>query len=55
LATVGRGKFVIPLLRALAETEWSKEVARPVFERFRNRHHPLTVVNLERVLVQAGE
>lgn len=55
LATVGRGKFVIPLLRALAETEWSKEVARPVFERVRNRHHPLTVVNLERVLVQAGE
>ncbi len=54
LATVGRGKFVVPLLRALAETEWSREIARPIFERVRNRHHPLTVANLERVLVQAG-
>jgi leukotriene-A4 hydrolase len=54
LETIGRGKFVVPLMRALAETEWSKAVARPIFERVRNRHHPLTVANLERVLVKAG-
>ena len=54
LATVGRGKFVILLLRALAETAWSKELARPIFERVRKRHHPLTVLNLERELTKAG-
>jgi hypothetical protein len=46
---VGRHAFLAPLIQSMAETPWSKDLARPVFERVRRLHHPITVANVESV------
>ena len=53
-ATVGRYAFHEPVFRALAAEDWSRPLARPLLERWRHRHHALTVTAIERILTQAG-
>ena len=54
LTHVGRGLFVRALYRALANSAWSREQARPLFERLKSRYHPIVQVGTERVLAAAG-
>ncbi len=51
---VGRGIFLRPIVQAMAETAWSRDLIRPIVERYRDCHHPLTVRLLERILTEAG-
>jgi aminopeptidase N len=51
---VGRLLFLIPIYRALAKAEWSRGLARGVFENSRNRHHPITVSALDKILREEG-
>jgi aminopeptidase N len=50
----GRMLYVLPVARAMAETEWSRSYIRPLFERVRNRHHQITVRAIEGILKRAG-
>jgi aminopeptidase N len=54
VAKVGRGLYLGRMFRALVETEWSQDLARPMFERYRDRHHPITVVIIEQILSRQG-
>ena len=54
MGTVGRMLYVFPIFRAMIETDWSKGLARPLFERVRDRHHPITVKGTEGMLMKAG-
>jgi leukotriene-A4 hydrolase len=51
---VGRGIFLRPIVQAMAETAWSRDLVRPIVERYRDCYHPLTVRLLERILTEAG-
>ena len=53
-ASVGRYMFHEPVFRALSGEAWSRPLARPLFERWRHRHHAHTVGAIERILAQAG-
>jgi hypothetical protein len=46
--------FILRIFRAMIETEWSRDLARPLFERVRARHHQITVHAMEALLKQAG-
>lgn len=50
LSSVGRMLYLKPVYRALAETEWSRQHARDLFERYRGTYHPIAVGALERIL-----
>lgn len=54
MGTVGRMLYVLPIFRAMIETDWSKGLARPLFERVRDRHHPITIKAIEGALAKAG-
>jgi hypothetical protein len=54
VTTVGRIVIIRPVFLALVETEWSRPRARPLFDRVRDRHHPITVLLLEQVLKDHG-
>jgi hypothetical protein len=54
MGTVGRMLYVMPIFRAMIETDWSKGLARPLFERVRDRHHPITIKAMEGALAKAG-
>lgn len=54
LETIGISARVVRVYRALAETKWSQELARLLFERFRERYHPIAIANIERALTEAG-
>jgi aminopeptidase N len=54
IGTVGRVFIIRPVFQALAETEWSRPSARPLLERVRARHHPISVAQMEQVLASAG-
>jgi leukotriene-A4 hydrolase len=54
VATVGRGVIIVPVFQAIAQTAWSRSIARPLFERVRTRHHPIAVSNLAQVLEKEG-
>ena len=51
---VGRHAFLTPLFRGMTETDWTRRLARPMFESVRPRHHPITVAAVEDVLKGAG-
>jgi len=42
------------VFRTLAETGWSRPLARPLFERVRRRHHPITEGLVDRMLRELG-
>ena len=47
---IGRMLYVLPILRAMIETDWSRGKVRPLFELVRNRHHQITVNAIEGLL-----
>jgi hypothetical protein len=51
---VGRGFLLRPVVEAMADTAWSRELIRPLLDRYRTCHHPLTVRLFDRILSQAG-
>ena len=54
LGTVGRMLYILPIVRAMIETEWSRDFVRPLFERVRDRHHQITIHAMEVLLKKAG-
>jgi hypothetical protein len=54
MGTIGRMLYVLPIVRIMLETDWSREHIRPLFERVRDRHHQITVHAIEGLLRNAG-
>ena len=54
MARIGRMLYVLPIVRAMIETDWSRDKIRPLFERVRDRHHQITVRAIEGLLKKAG-
>ena len=52
--TVGNEYQLKRVFRCLAEADWSRPMARPLFERVRHRHHPITETIVDRTLVGLG-
>lgn len=50
---IGRMLYIMPVMRAMVGTEWSRDRARPLLERVRQKHHPVTVAAIERLLKKA--
>ncbi len=50
LTSQGRMKFVVPLYRALGESEWGRPMAERIFRTARPTYHPLTVAAIEQAL-----
>lgn len=53
-ARIGRMLYVLPVIRTIAATEWSRGRARGLVERVRAKHHPVTASTMERMLAAAG-
>ena len=51
---IGRMLYVLPVIRTLAATEWSRGRARGLVERVKGKHHPVTASTMERMLAGAG-
>ena len=51
---IGRMLYILPVFRALIQTDWSRGHARPLFERVKSRHHQITANGIERMLGRAG-
>jgi len=45
---------ILRLFRLMVKTDWTRDIARPLFERYRERHHPATVSRLDSILAKAG-
>ncbi len=54
MGKIGRMLYVLPIVRAMIETDWSRRHIRPLFERVRDRHHQITVNAIEGLLKRAG-
>jgi leukotriene-A4 hydrolase len=54
LEKIGRMLYILPIVRAMIETDWARERIRPLFERVRDRHHQITVHAMEGLLKRAG-
>jgi leukotriene-A4 hydrolase len=54
MGKIGRMIYILPIMRAMIETDWSRGHARPLFERVRGRHHQITVNAIESLLKKAG-
>ncbi|MEM7282167.1 MAG: leukotriene A4 hydrolase C-terminal domain-containing protein, partial [Pseudomonadota bacterium] len=50
LVRIGRRKLILPLYRALAESEAGKETARVIYEKARDGYHPLAVQSVDQIL-----
>ncbi|HSG43269.1 MAG TPA: leukotriene A4 hydrolase C-terminal domain-containing protein [Anaerolineales bacterium] len=50
---IGRSYVIGGIFRAMVKTEWSRPLARPLFERYREKHHPITVARIESILKDA--
>lgn len=53
MGTIGRMLYVLPVMRAMIETEWSRDLARPLFERIKGMHHQITVRAMDGMLKKA--
>jgi hypothetical protein len=51
---VGRSHIIRALFRSLATAEWTRHLARPLWELYRERHHPMTAASIEQILASAG-
>jgi leukotriene-A4 hydrolase len=51
---IGRMLYILPIFRALTQTDWSHLHARPLFERVKSHHHQITAGGIERLLSRAG-
>lgn len=54
LGKIGRMLYILPVVRAMIETDWSRAQIRPLFERVRDRHHQITIQAIEGLLKKAG-
>jgi hypothetical protein len=54
LGKIGRMLYILPIVRAMIEADWSREHVRPLFERVRDRHHQITIHAIEGALKKAG-
>lgn len=54
LEKIGRLLYVMPIMRTLIETEWSKPLARSTFEKVKDHHHQITIGVVEGLLKGAG-
>jgi aminopeptidase N len=50
----GRMVALAMIFRTMGKEEWTRDEARPMFERHRDKHHPTTVMVIERILKKAG-
>jgi len=50
----GRMTILAAIFRTMVKEEWTRDKARPMFERHRDKQHPTTAANLERILSEAG-
>jgi leukotriene A-4 hydrolase/aminopeptidase len=50
LGVVGRGKYLRPIYRALHENPQTRGLARELFEKFKNRYHPVARSAVQRIL-----
>jgi aminopeptidase N len=50
----GRMMILALIFRAMVKEEWTRDKARPMYERHRDKHHPTTVAVIERILKEAG-
>jgi len=53
-SSYGRLAYLGKVFRALVKAEWSRELARPLFERYRETYHPITATQIENILKEAG-
>ncbi len=51
---IGRMLYLMPILRAMIETDWARGLIRPLFERVRESHHQITLHATEGLLKRAG-
>jgi leukotriene-A4 hydrolase len=51
---IGRMLYIMPIGRALVASDWARDRARPLFERVRERHHPVTINAVDGFLKKAG-
>lgn len=54
MGTIGRMLYLRPIIRAMIATDWSKDRARPLFERIKDRHHQITIRTMDGLLKKAG-
>ena len=54
MTKIGRMLYILPIVRVMNATAWSRPYIRPLFERVRDRHHQITISIIERLLKQAG-
>ena len=54
METIGRMLYVLPVMRAMVAADWSKDKARPLFERVKDRHHQITIHAMDAILKKAG-
>ncbi|HLF73302.1 MAG TPA: leukotriene A4 hydrolase C-terminal domain-containing protein [Anaerolineales bacterium] len=54
LERVGRMLYILRIVQAMIETDWSRAHVRPLFERVRERHHQITANAIEKLLKDAG-
>jgi aminopeptidase N len=50
----GRTVTLAMIFRTMVKEDWTREKARPMFERHRDKHHPTTVAVIEGILSKAG-
>ena len=50
----GRAVTLAMIFRTMVKEDWTRDEARPMFERHREKHHPTTVASIERILKEAG-
>ncbi len=50
LTRQGRGKFVVPLYRALLESEWGAPIARRIYARARPMYHGIVAARIDRLM-----
>ena len=54
MGKIGRMLYILRIVRAMIETEWSRGHIRPLFERVRERHHQITIYTIEGLLKKAS-
>ena len=54
MGEIGRMLYILPIVRAMIEADWSRGYIRPLFEQVRGRHHQITVYAIEGLLKRAG-
>jgi uncharacterized membrane protein YheB (UPF0754 family) len=50
--TFGRGTYLTKIFRNLIAEDWTRSWVRPLYERIRERHHPVVISNLEKMLIK---